>query len=529
MTTSRLGAVLLALVLLATVFSLDASSQQPQQPPPQYVPTPQFCADGSNSVCPKLPAYIGSDPALGAKGFGYPGILGVKPESPAQDSQSPFDNMSWQMFVALNWAAGSPPPLPPKGLTGSGTRVWQTWPRVESVFGNGKVMPKCAPAGLPVLVVASKGSGVPSPKNQEYLQASTSLPIIDVNGNWTIYERRMNTREAGYIKAPNNQPSQNLNTLKGQQAFVAAGQQVAFPTSAITQTGATGAMEIKASWRILDPTKGDDLSRYFTMAAQLQVAGDLVTGGKPICQKVTVGLVGMHILQRNPTNPVNKQLLDQWIWSTFEHVDNVPTAEKACDPTGATSCSTFDQPTCGAAALDPKVKRYSYYDPNAPTTTTNLAPTPSQGNPPFAWSPKPPYAGQYRTSAGGTSPQAVRCWQVYHLTQSLNTAWQTQLAAVPSVFQNYMLVGTQWGAHVEPLRGFDMPGNAVPGLLSNMTLETYIQNNTKVVNNQGPGSCISCHAFATLADGKTPSDLSFLPSLVDPAQTRTSPPRFLRK
>jgi hypothetical protein len=174
-------------------------------------------------------------------------------------------------------------------------------------------------------------------------------------------------------------------------------------------------------------------------------------------------------------------------------------AANACDPTGATPCTTFDQPTCAAAALDPKV-RYPYYDPKAATTATNLAPTPSAGNTQFVWSAKQPYTAQYRMSGGGTSPQAVRCWQVYHLTQSLNGAWRTKLGAVPSVFANYMLIDTQWGAHVEPLPGFEMPANAFPGLLSNLTLETYIQNYTKVVNNQGPGSCIGCHAFATLAD-----------------------------
>jgi hypothetical protein len=117
--------------------------------------------------------------------------------------------MAWQMFVALNWRSGAQQQPPAQGLNASGARVWQTWPRVESVFGNGKVMPNCPnPTGLPVLVVASKGGGVASPNNQEYLQASTGLPIIEVNGNWTIFERRLNAREVGYIKAPNNQPSQ---------------------------------------------------------------------------------------------------------------------------------------------------------------------------------------------------------------------------------------------------------------------------------------------------------------------------------
>src|SRR5262245_37909685 len=174
MITSRLGAGLLALVMVATVLSLDASSQPPAPQP--YVPTPVFCAAGGTALCSTLPAYIGPDPALGAKRFGYPGIFS-KATSPADDSQSPFDNMAWQMFVALNWLAGAQQQPPAQGLTATGTRVWQTWPRVEAVFGNGAGMPGCPnPKGLPSLVVASNGQGAPSPRNQEYLQASTGLP-----------------------------------------------------------------------------------------------------------------------------------------------------------------------------------------------------------------------------------------------------------------------------------------------------------------------------------------------------------------
>ena len=64
---------------------------------------------------------------------------------------------------------------------------------------------------------------------------------------------------------------------------------------------------------------------------------------------------------------------------------------------------------------------------------------------------------------------------------------------------------------------------AVPAMLSNMTLETYIQNFTKSISGQGgPGSCVGCHKFATLPVGSQPSsDFSFLPGLAKPATARS--------
>ena len=49
--------------------------------------------------------------------------------------------------------------------------------------------------------------------------------------------------------------------------------------------------------------------------------GRLLVGQNP----VTLGLVGLHIVHKTDSEP-------QWIWSTFEHVNNVPAA---ADPAGA--------------------------------------------------------------------------------------------------------------------------------------------------------------------------------------------------
>ena len=67
-----------------------------------YVPTAQLCANGSKA--PFLASAIGPDPLLHS-GFGYSGLFGPLPTSPGNDLETPFDNMAWQMFVALNWVA----------------------------------------------------------------------------------------------------------------------------------------------------------------------------------------------------------------------------------------------------------------------------------------------------------------------------------------------------------------------------------------------------------------------------------------
>jgi hypothetical protein len=119
-------------------------------------------------------------------------------------------------------------------------------------------------------------------------------------------------------------------------------------------------------------------------------------------------------------------------------------------------------------------------------------------------------------------PQATRCFSIYKTTDQLNQQWQKALASVAAPFQYYMLVGTQWGAAVEPEEGQKLPSDGVPAMLSNITLETYIQNYTQGSINGGPGSCVSCHNFARLPAGTRPTaDFSFLPALAKPDTARS--------
>ncbi|HYK21315.1 MAG TPA: hypothetical protein VEV42_11310 [Pyrinomonadaceae bacterium] len=492
-----------------------------------YVPAAQLCADGSNALCSKLPAYIGPDPLLNS-GLGYSGLFAPPPTSKANDVQTPFDNMAWQMFVALNWAASEVNQPAAKGLTTPGRRVFQNYPQVSALFGNSTKRAGCTSAlALPIFYIGSDGKGTPMPNNEEYFQASTNLPLIDVNGNWTIFERRVNDVEAKYLLAPNGQPSQTLTTVTGQTNFIKShpgGAQ--FTASATTPIGANGSIEIKTAWRIIDRNKGDDPSRYYTQLAFVAVPGDLVNGGRQFCSSVTLGLVGMHIIQRNPVDPQNPKLLPQWIWATFEHVDNAPVAQSPCNVSNGcgTNPSTnwINQPSCGSAVPNPNV-RYSFYKQNTGLQTTNIRPkTTGVGPTRFPWNPKQPYA-QGNTTTVTAMPQATRCFSIYPTTAQLNQQWQSALAAFKTPLQYYMLVGTQWGGNVEPREGNPLPANAVPAMLSNLTLETYIQNYTKATADGGPGSCVGCHSFATLVAGspQPTADFSFLPFLAQPATARS--------
>lgn len=370
-------------VILATS-PLGRAQDKTQVPPPQYTPTAVFCAETTvpNALCSVLPSYIGPDPILKNKP-GYNGLRGDPPKDIAGDVETPFDNMAWQMFVALNWAKDVSGKAPAQqGLTGQGLRVWQTYTKVSALFGNSPKRAPCLNAlAIPTFFLGSKGNGEPAPNNEEYFQASTNLPLIDVNGNWTIFERRVNDVEEKYLRAPEGKASQTLTTVAGQKQFIANHQpnpdgSVQFTASATVMAGAHGSIEIKAAWRIIDREAGDDPSRYYTMPAQIAVSGDLVRGGRPFCRSALLGLVGMHIIQRNPDFAGNAALLPEWIWATFEHVDNAPDAQAPCsvrDGCGTDPLKWINKPSCGAAAPS-QTMRYSYFRQNATVQDTNIRP-----------------------------------------------------------------------------------------------------------------------------------------------------------
>ncbi|UGX94286.1 hypothetical protein G6321_00053635 [Bradyrhizobium barranii subsp. barranii] len=73
-----------------------------------------------------------------------------------------------------------------------------------------------------------------------------------------------------------------------------------------------GALDIKSAW--IDMRSVAHPERYHTRKAWL------VDPISSECSATTVGLVGLHIVQKTPSRP-------QWIWTTFEQIDNVPPSD----------------------------------------------------------------------------------------------------------------------------------------------------------------------------------------------------------
>jgi hypothetical protein len=375
--------------------------------------------------------------------------------------------------------------------------------------------------------VAAKQDGTTATRNEEYIQAATGKPAIDVNGNWTLYERRVNNTEIAYLKAPGGNKSWDLTTLAGQINFGKAAQTVSFPY-ANGLSVPNGATEIKAAWRILDPKNhAANAKRFYVVRALVAVAPALVDHGAkppaPVCAHVDLGLVAMHIIQRNA--PTKTPLKPQWFWTTFEHVDNAPLAARPCDITKPEVCSNdpavVNKLSCPVTAPFPPKSNYSYFNARWPGLATNKWPDP-KGDKVYLWNATPPYAKKYLTSVPDKAvvgTQISRCWGIYPLTQQLNAQWQAKLREAGSVFANYMLIGTQWGTSIEGGGQAPGPEDAAPNYLSNSVVETYLQT---FWQKTGPdagfntGSCVSCHSLATLTTPSTLSaDLSFLPSEVN--------------
>jgi hypothetical protein len=453
-----------------------------QLPPTTAVPPPQACFHGPNDqLCPDLPHDITEK-----IGMGYSTLSAEK--------QRDFDNFAWQTFVALNWPADRTGAPLKKSITErpDAPRVWEFYPSPFALFSQGlpgenmAVKPLAMANGKRrVFSMLSTRTNLPDLSSDSILQAASDKPLIDRNLNFTLYDIAINQIEYDYIK--NN----GLNTIKGQQAFYDNHNQVSFPLGFYqddtTRTGGSaGAIEIKTAWRMLDPSQGDRLDRYYTVDATIQVDAQHSQSGRPMTIEAKLGLVGFHVIQRT------KQPSPQdWIWSTFEHMDNAPLADNARDPT----LIAPPIPTQGTPPAS-VTQAYSYFNPNY-HGPTNVPPALGSGESVYKWAPRPPFASAY-ANPGGFGTQVVRCWQIFPATDLVNKYFQKLLKG--SVWENYQLIGSQWMGGTENQPGAN--GN-IPRYLSNTTLETYIQFSSF-------GSCLECHNSAATKVKGLGANFSFL-------------------
>ncbi len=440
-----------------------------------------FCVDTTkgDALCWDIPHEI--DNAM-LPGTAYKSVLSPK-------FQPPFDLFSWQSFIALNWPAntnGTADSTSSILTNSSSLRVWECYPLADTVF---------QPLGGTLKLVLKPGD-VKAAKQlyqttkfaddfiaDQFFEADGST-LIDKNLNYVLYEERINEDEWNYIN------QNGLRTQAGQMLYVNNVGPITLPQGKYAGTygssgGPVGGIEIKASWRILDPAKGDDTTRYYHQQAQVSISSKYTWSGKPLQFVATVGLVGFHIIHK--TSAFSRE-----IWSTFEHVDNVPD---------------------DLLEAHDHQHNYSFYQPICYSCPINQRPDSVKGKMAM-WNDTPPYASAYgitgRNEAGRDTgvfgTQVLRLFPIFVTTDSLNKLFQAKLAG--SVWANYKLVGTQWFKGSTDTPGGPQPPNA-PARLANTTLETY---------DQSFASCTTCHGFAYIAGAgkdsltgeKYKSDFSFL-------------------
>jgi hypothetical protein len=420
-----------AIAVLAVVMPSSALAQAPcQSPIPTPVPPPNLNAPAATLV---------------------PDDVCIPP-SVATDNIRYFDNYSWRAFIALVWPAlsgrrGAPDPNQPITTTGA-PLVFETYKADWETFQPNGAPP--SPFDSTDSYWTSNPSQSPCPQAipGDFLLAPTSKfgnvgladfgelvsVLIAQNGTFVRYLAAYNQKE--------------FNRIREKQLYLAANlpqNQDPQRPSIVFENGSLG---IKSAW--IDMTNVPNPGRYHTRPAWLV---DPISGqcsGTP----VTVGLVGLHIVQKTPSRP-------QWIWSTFEHIDNVPPPGYVAPTPPATPTQTF-----------------TFNDGTS-------MPMPSDIPTNFIWS----------NARNATTPPApvniVRRTPIHADTAATNVIWHSALRARNSVWQYYQLTMTQWpvqeNASVNPgTPGFSFPGNGATSAFANTTMETWGQTNIRT-------GCMNCH------------------------------------
>jgi len=381
--------------------------------------------------------------------------------------QRATDIFSWQEFIAINWPAKpnqNGVPDSSKDISETGPRVWQTWKPLSEVFlPDGQVppgwnkslsRPKACGSLKTVLKRDQKTDDILDAQLQAAV-ADGTLPatLTDQAGQLTRYEIRINKTMFDYIvdqKLYNGNDQLNATSVN-------------YPP---------GSIVIKAAWREVNKRNKDRF--YTTEACVCEQDKNL----NPIdCRAKHMGLVGLHVTSKTPSAP-------QWIWSTFEQVDNV-LVNTATNKAGKSKAvhPSFYNPRCESCV--PNLQTIK----GTPAQLTRLIPIPMY------------------------EPNCALKDQAVDNVQKLNQ--QVQAGLQDSVFNRYELVNTQW----TPPKWSDNPEIdpsifATPAILSNLTMESYVQETS---------TCMGCHSTARTInpDQFVSSDFSFVINNAQPRQNPT--------
>ena len=152
-------------------------------------------------------------------------------------------------------------------------------------------------------------------------------PLVAQNGAYTRYEIHFNEPEFSAFAASGWSRGLNL------------------PDESHPARFPVGSIAVKAAWRPLTAADPPAVrARYYVERAEIVDVAKTLAAGRTVCSESDVALVGLHIAIKTASRP-------QWIWSTFEHVDNVP-------PAGEGEAREPDARDAGVP--------YAYFDPSRP-------------------------------------------------------------------------------------------------------------------------------------------------------------------
>lgn len=392
-------------------------------------------------------------------------------QKPDPDSDCEFYQWAWQTFLYVT-----------QSEAGNASPRFLTYDTPDDVFppaatprfakDPAKQDPVVRPAEKKVLRLAPRFSKLPGHSSlSSILQADSQGVIVDQNNRLLYYAQHMNPDFVRFIDAHNFRNVQNIFNAPADLEFP------------------KGCLEMKSSWKILGPK--DDKTKFFWTEADVGVV-ILSPDGKPTIdpsgktRRETVALVGLHVVGVVDGHP-------EFIWSTFEHVDNAPGID--------------------FKALDPKTYRVA--DPMKPVDTTRD----------FLFYPMGAKAGdcnkkqplKFKSEADQTFEPTTPVFRHFKFGAAQNdedpavktlnkNVWDAinKLAPKLSVWKNYKLVGAVWLNNPAYFKeGLDfarrdkqdhdpaMPGSVDRRILggetklSNSTMETFTQLTKQ--------NCFFCH------------------------------------
>jgi hypothetical protein len=422
-----------------------------------------------------------------------------------ENLQRGFDFYSWRTFIALNSPADGTPIDSEKAQSDTPTK----W---EDMNNFKQLLDVMLPANLQPPIWPTDTDAMKAERERLMPQACRDLlnarsdlmkdapnrmivkmieesfnepfktgPLIDQQGHYAIFDILMNRQMFEYITV------NHLNTKAGQAAnadlavdFPAGQNDRPAQAGKPAQAAAFGSFMLKVSWKILTPEEIAAKSFHMRRALVLMPPGE-----KRPCLDRTLGLIGFHAVHKTIARP-------QWIWTSFEHVKNVPDrTEVTANKLGASY--NFFSVKCKA---------------DCPV---------ENATPPFPWDPDPALELRFRKDDSFRS-QIVRETPLTDAAKNMNAIFHSMLPT-NSVWQNYMLLSTQWPSafaiHCTGLQSQNVPNpktdfvkqpdmtcSPAPTYLANSTLETYSQADSRADLPDSPAvplatsSCIACHSNA---------------------------------